>query len=121
MALVQFSRQRRRQRAPVFQASRQERAVGVPLADYLDELEEVARFALARANAIRGCPVHPDVTIRVGNLAAEREADVLASAMLGEEGAAWRPAALKLAIKEALDEASEGECPACAALGERGR
>lgn len=121
MAPVQFSRQRRRPRAPVFHASRQDRTAGVRLSDELDELEEVARFALARANAIRGCPVHPDVTIRIGNLAAERDAGALASAMLGEEGAAWRPAALKLAIRDALDEASEGECPACAALGERGR
>jgi|ERR1700682_1957396 hypothetical protein len=106
----------RRPRSNALQASRKAKAAGVSLSDYMDELEEVARYALARANAIKGCPLHADVTLRVGNAAAEREADALAGVILRNDGAMWMFEDLIAAIKDELDRASDGRCPACDAV-----
>lgn len=46
----------------------------VSIDGYIDDVESAARFALAKAGAIDACPVHRDMTIRVGDEEAERHA-----------------------------------------------
>jgi hypothetical protein len=81
--------------------------------DDVDDLEGAARYALAKAKAIEVCPFHPEVTIRVGD-DAERRAYALATTILTSDGTMWMREDLMLAIKEQLDRAADGECPACA-------
>ena len=84
--------------------------------DYIDDLEAAARYALAKAKAIDICPLHPDVTIRLGNPDAERHAYALAATILKSDGTMWMREDLMPAIKDELDMAADGECPACASL-----
>jgi hypothetical protein len=84
--------------------------------DYCDDLESAARFALAKAKAIEVCSRHPDVTIRVGDDDAERHAYALATTILKSDGTMWMREDLMPQIKDQLDMAADGECPACASL-----
>jgi hypothetical protein len=84
--------------------------------DHCDTLESAARYALARANAIEVCRFHPEVTIRVGDNDAERHAYALATTILKSDGTMWMREDLMPAIKDELDMAADGECPACASL-----
>jgi hypothetical protein len=84
--------------------------------NYVDEVEDAARFALAKSGAITVCPFHPDVTIRVGDDDRERHAYALATTILKSDGTMWMREDVMPAIKDALDMAADGECPACASL-----
>jgi hypothetical protein len=81
--------------------------------DYFDDLEGAARYALAKAKAIEGCPLHSDVTLRVGDPDAERHAYALATTILKKDGTAWMLEDLKPAIKNILNMAADDGCPAC--------
>jgi hypothetical protein len=84
------------------------------LNDYVDDREGAARYALANAKALEVCPFHPEVTIRVRDDDAERHAYALATTILKSDGTMWMREDLMPAIKEHLDMAADGECPACA-------
>ena len=84
--------------------------------DLIDELESAARIALGQARAIKVCPFHSDVIIRLGKVDAERHAYAIATNMLKNDGTMWLREDLMLAIKDALDMAADGECPHCAHL-----
>jgi hypothetical protein len=84
--------------------------------DLADDVELVARAALAKAKAIEVCPFHSDVTIRVGNDDAERHAYALATTTLMSNGTMWLREEVMPAIKDQLDMAADGECPECAHL-----
>jgi hypothetical protein len=84
--------------------------------DLADDVELVARAALAKAKAIEVCPFHSDVTIRVGNDDAERHAYALATTTLKSNGTMWLREEVMPAIKDQLDMAADGECPECAHL-----
>ncbi|MER9890030.1 hypothetical protein NKJ48_31085 [Mesorhizobium sp. M0114] len=84
--------------------------------DYVDDLEDAARYAVAKAGAIEVCPFHPDVTIRVGDDDAERHAYALATTILKSDGTMWMREDLMPAIKNELDMAADAECPQCAYL-----
>lgn len=84
--------------------------------DYVDDLESAARYALVKANAIRVCPFHGEVTIRVGDPDAERHAYALANTIMKSDGKTWMRDDLLPAIKDELDMAADGECPICAGL-----
>jgi hypothetical protein len=84
--------------------------------NYIDDLESAARFVLAKAGAIKGCPVHSGVTIRVGEKDAERHAYALATSILKSDGSMWTGEDLLPAIKNELDMAANGDCPECASL-----
>ena len=86
------------------------------ISNYIDDLDLAARYALAKACAIEVCPLHSDVTIRTGNPEAERHAYALATTILKSDGTMWKREDLMPAIKDQLDMAADGECPACARL-----
>ena len=81
--------------------------------DYVDTVENAARFALARAKAIEVCPRHHDVTIRIGDPDAERHAYALATAIMKSDGTLWMRDDVLPAIKYELEMAADGECPLC--------
>jgi hypothetical protein len=82
--------------------------------DYADDLELSARYALAKSNAITVCPIHQDVTIRVGSDDAERHAYALATAIIKSDGTTWMREDLMESIHDQLVQAADGECPRCA-------
>jgi hypothetical protein len=55
-----------------------------------DDVKVAARTALAKAKALDVCPFDSDVTIRVGDLDAERHAHALATTTLKSNGTMWK-------------------------------
>lgn len=84
--------------------------------DYHDIVEDAARYAAFKARAIEVCPLHPEVTIRVGDPDAERHAYALATTILKNDGTMWMREDILPAIKDELDMAADGECPECGRL-----
>ncbi len=84
--------------------------------EYFEEVEQAARYALAKTNAITVCPHHSEVTIRVGDDDAERHAYALATTLLKKDGTMWQREDVMASIQQQLNEAADGECPACAHL-----
>ena len=82
---------------------------------WTDDLASVVRYALTTARATAICPFHDNVTIRVGDDAAETHAYVRATKVFKSDGATWEPDALRKEIKRQLDDAADGVCPECAA------
>ena len=65
--------------------------------NYANNLDSAVRYALETTHAIAVCPFHSDVTIRVGDDAAE-----------------WKREVLIEEIKRQLGDAADGNCPQCA-------
>lgn len=84
--------------------------------DLVDELCGAARSAVLRAKAVKPCPAHKHILVRVGDPDAERRAYALATATLKREGRMFLREDLMPAIKDELDMAADGECPECACL-----
>jgi hypothetical protein len=80
-----------------------------------DNLASAVRYALETTRAIVVCPFHANVTIRVGDDAAETHAYVRASRIVKSDGTTWGHEVLLDEIKRQLDEATDGTCPECAA------
>lgn len=76
-------------------------------------LEDAARSALGEAGALEACRRHPAVTIRRHDEAAERRAYAIATNRLKAKGEMFLREELMDAIKEELDMAADGACPAC--------
>jgi hypothetical protein len=57
---------------------------------YADNLEEAVRYALSTTHAIALCAFHPDVTIRVGDDAAETHACIRAKNIIRSDGTKWK-------------------------------
>jgi hypothetical protein len=83
---------------------------------WADDLASVVRHALTTARATANCPFHDNVTIRVGDDAAETHAYVRATKVIKSDGKTWEHEALHKEINRQLDEAADGVCPECAAL-----
>lgn len=81
---------------------------------YSMELEEAAMAAALRAKAVYFCRVHGDVWIRAGDPEAERHAYALATNMWKADDPVSERTDLMEAVKDVLDQAADGECPACA-------
>lgn len=81
-----------------------------------DNLASAVRYALATTRATAICPFHANVTIRVGDDAAESHAYARASKIIKSDGTTWAREALLEEIKRQLDDAADGACPECAAL-----
>jgi hypothetical protein len=81
-----------------------------------DDLASAVRYALETTRAIMVCPFHANVTIRVGDDAAESHAYVRASKIVKCDGTTWGHELLYEEISRQLDEAADGVCPECAAL-----
>jgi hypothetical protein len=79
---------------------------------WTDDLASVVRYALATTRATAICD---NVTIRVGDDAAESHAYVRASKVVKSDGTTWEHAVLHEEISRQLTEAADGVCPECAA------
>lgn len=81
---------------------------------YTDNLESAVRYALSTTHAIAVCPFHPDVTIRVGDDAAETHACIRAKNIIRSDGTKWKRESLMEEMARQLANSADGECPQCA-------
>jgi hypothetical protein len=84
--------------------------------NYADNLSSAVRYALGTTGATTVCPFHCDVTIRVGDDAAESHAFARARNIIKTDGTKWKREALMEEFRRKLSEAADGECPQCAHL-----
>lgn len=82
--------------------------------DYADDLNATVRYALETTRAIAACPFHPEVTIRIGDDAAESHAFERAKRIVKSDGTYWSPQDLRGEMGRQLSVAADGECPLCA-------
>lgn len=80
---------------------------------HADNLEAAVRHALMTTRAIAVCPFHPDVTIRIGDNAAETHASYRAGKTIRSEGVGWDHGALMEEMARQLADAADGLCPRC--------
>jgi hypothetical protein len=80
-----------------------------------DNLESAVRNALLTTRALAPCPFHPDVTIRIGDDAAETHALYRARNLVRSDGSGWDHELLTQEIVRQLTEATERVCPHCCA------
>ena len=78
-----------------------------------DSLEAAVRKALLTTRAIAVCPFHVDVSIRVGDDAAETHAFYRACNFIKSDGKAWNHKLLADEIGHQLAQAADGVCPRC--------
>lgn len=78
-----------------------------------DDLAAVVHYALDTTRATITCPFHDEVTIRVGDDAAESHAFERAKRVLKSDGTAWEPKALREEFGRQLALATDGRCPKC--------
>jgi hypothetical protein len=81
---------------------------------WTDDLASVVRYALTTARATAICPFHDNVTIRVGDDAAETHAYLRACNIVKSDGTTWEREVLREEIKRQLGDAADGTCPECA-------
>lgn len=79
-----------------------------------DDLEAAIRAALLTTRATTICPFHANVTIRVGDDAAETHAFYRARNLVKHDGTGWEHERLMAEIARQLTEAADGVCPRCA-------
>ena len=85
-------------------------------ASYNDNLQKLVCFALFTTHATTLCPFHPEVTIRVGDAAAETHAYYRARNVIKSDGTSWDHEELMDEIARQLTDAADGVCPRCANL-----
>jgi hypothetical protein len=78
-----------------------------------DNLEAAVRKVLLTTRATAVCPFHADVTIRVGDDAAETHAFYRACNLVMSDGTGWNHKLLADEIGHQLAEAADGVCPRC--------
>lgn len=78
-----------------------------------DNLESAIRHALLSTRATAACPFHPNVTIRVGDDAAETHAFYRARNFVKIDGTGWNHKLLMQEIARQLADAADGVCPQC--------
>jgi hypothetical protein len=83
--------------------------------DYADDLSATVRYALETTRAIAVCPFHCEVSIRVGDDAAESHAFERAKRIVRSDGTNWEPQDLIAKTVPRADSASarRGECRQC--------
>jgi hypothetical protein len=86
------------------------------VSNYADNLSSAVRYALETTGATTVCPFHSDVTIRVGDDAAESHAFARARNIIKTDGTTWKREALVEEFRRQLSEAADGQCPECAHL-----
>jgi hypothetical protein len=85
----------------------------VPTNNHADDLTAAVRYALETTRATAACPFHWDVTIRVGDDAAESQAFERVRKMIRSDGTTWASEALREEFRRQLGEAADGRCPRC--------
>jgi hypothetical protein len=86
--------------------------------NYADDLCSTVHYALETTHAIAACPFHPDLTIRVGDDAAESHALARARKLVKSDGTSWDGEALRCEFGRQLGSAADRYCPHCALLGD---
>ncbi len=81
--------------------------------DYADDLSATVRYALETTRAVVTCPFHPNVTVRVGDDAAESHALERAKKVVRSDGVHWEGDALRGEMTRQLNLAADGRCPLC--------
>jgi hypothetical protein len=81
---------------------------------YADDLASAVHYALETTRATAICPFHANVTIRVGDDAAEGHAYGRASKIIKGDGTTWKREVLLEEISRQLGDAADGACPDCA-------
>ncbi len=74
----------------------------------IDDVASVVRYALETTRATTVCPFHPNVTIRVGDDAAETHAYIRAHRSVKSDGTTWDGEVLLEEFKRQLDDAADG-------------
>ena len=85
---------------------------------WTDDLTSAVRYALATTRATAICPFHENVTIRVGDDAAESHAFARARKLVKSDGTTWEGEALRKEFGRQLGKAANRYCPYCALLGD---
>jgi hypothetical protein len=85
----------------------------MPIAAEADNLEAAVRKVLLTTRATAVCPFHVDVTIRIGDDAAETHAFYRACKLVMNDGTGWNHKLLADEIGHQLAEAADGVCPRC--------
>jgi hypothetical protein len=78
-----------------------------------DNLQPAVRCTLLATRAMTVCPFHPDVTIRVGDDAAETHAFYRARNLVKSDGTEWNYTIVMEEIARQLADAADGVCPQC--------
>ena len=86
----------------------------MPTNNHADDLTAAVRYALETTRATAACPFHWDVTIRVGDDAAESHAFERVRKMIRSDGTNWASEALREEFRRQLGEGADGQCPRCA-------
>jgi hypothetical protein len=89
----------------------------MPTNDRTDNLASAVRYALETTRAVAVCPFHRDVSVRVGDDAAESHAFARACKIVKSDGTTWDRELLREEMKRQLGDAADGACPACACAG----
>jgi hypothetical protein len=83
------------------------------IAAEIDNLESAVRSALLTTRATAACPFHPDVTVRVGDDAAETHAFYRARNFVKSDGTGWDHELLMEEVARQLADAADRVCPQC--------
>ncbi len=83
---------------------------------FTEDLSSVVRCALETTRATTTCPFHLNVTIRVGDDAAETHAMARARKIIRSDDAHWDETALRREFERQLGEAADRYCPQCSTL-----
>ena len=75
-----------------------------------DDMKLAVREALISTRAVAMCPFHPEVTIRIGDDAAETHASYRVANIIND---AWDHAARTVEMARQLGECADGVCPKC--------
>jgi hypothetical protein len=79
-----------------------------------DNLSAVVRYALESTRATALCPFHLDVSVRVGDDAAESHALARARNVIKSDGTRWKAETVGEEVDKQLGKAADGCCPLCA-------
>ena len=90
----------------------------MPETSYADDLSSAVHYALETTHAIAVCPFHLDVTIRIGDDAAESHAFERARRLVKSDGTTWEGEALRKEFGRQLGRAADRYCPHCAPLAD---
>jgi hypothetical protein len=85
---------------------------------YADDLGSAVHYALETTHAVTVCPFHLDLTIRIGDDAAETHAFARARKLAKSDGTRWEAEALRKEFRRQLGKAADRYCPHCALLGD---
>ncbi len=88
----------------------------MPSSNFADDLGSAVHYALETTHAVAVCPFHRDLTIRIGDDAAESHAFARARKLVKSDGTMWQGEVLQKEFGRQLRMAADRYCPRCALL-----